>query len=143
MGVTNGVIIRCQTHIEGIQFILHRRWNAIRERTLRVLWETGAGEERQGELAAQLEPTVEEQKEIGRVVQRPPAVGEQKATEFCQSIGLLLMQVRPREPAGDAVARARRWKESRTGVTYGRPQQQFLFGQLRTVACKGGRSRQG
>jgi hypothetical protein len=40
--------------------MLYYQWNAIRERTLRVVGETGARKERQGGLAAQLEPTVEE-----------------------------------------------------------------------------------
>jgi len=44
--VANRVVILRQTHVESVQLMLDYRWNAIRERTLRVFGETGAREER-------------------------------------------------------------------------------------------------
>jgi len=93
-------------------------------------------------LAAQLKPAVEEEEEIGRVVQRPPAAGAQETTEISDRLVLLSVQVRPREPTRDAVARARRRKESRAGMADGRPQQQLFGGHPRAVACEDARSRQ-
>jgi hypothetical protein len=44
--VANRVVILRQTHVESVQLMLDHRWNAIRERTLRVFGEAGAREER-------------------------------------------------------------------------------------------------
>jgi hypothetical protein len=89
VSVSYRVVVRSQALIESLEFVPYRRWNAIRERALRVLREAYARKERNGRLAVQLKQAVEEQEKVGGVLQRPPAVDEQVTVKLHQGIKLL------------------------------------------------------